>query len=452
MHGLEILALVASAVLVVVAAFLAMAETALTHVPRAKAVALRDEGRRGAAALLEALEHREQVLTPVLLLVLACHVTAATLVALVASNHLGGAGAAVVVVLEVVVLFVVAEAAPKTFALGHPERAAMLVAPGAALLGRLWPVRVASQALVALTRLVMPGQKRAQGPIVSEEELLAIVDVAAQEAVIEKEERALIESIIDFGDTVAREVMVPRTDMVTVESGFRISDAMEVVLLNGYSRIPVTGDEGIDDIRGLLYAKDLMRAERDGHADDHPVASLIRKARFVPETKRIAELLREMQAEQFHMAIVVDEYGATAGIVTLEDLIEELVGEIVDEFDVEDPIIEPLPGGDVRVNARMTIDELNDLIHADLPSGEWDTVAGLVFDRLGHVPAQGEEVEVDGHRIRVERVQGRRIARVRIGAVAPSEADGTATDQDAVAPPAPASSAPDAPSMAEDRP
>jgi CBS domain containing-hemolysin-like protein len=444
-HGLEILALLASAVLVVIAAFLAMAETALTHVPRAKAVALRDDGRRGAPALLEALEHREQVLTPVLLLVLACHVTAATLVALVASNHLGGAGAAGVVVLEVIVLFVVAEAAPKTFALGHPERAALLVAPGAALLGRLWPVRVASQALVALTNLVMPGQKRSQGPIVSEEELLAFVHVAAQEAVIETEERALIESIIDFGDTVAREVMVPRTDMVTVQSTFRIADAMEVVLLNGYSRIPVTGTEGIDDVRGLLYAKDLMRAERDGHSGDHPVESLIRRARFVPETKRIAELLREMQAEQFHMAIVVDEYGATAGLVTLEDLIEELVGEIVDEFDVEDPIIEPLPGGDVRVNARMTIDELNDLIHAQLPTGDWDTVAGLVFDRLGHVPTQGEEVEVDGHRIRVERVQGRRIARVRIAPLAPPDDAGAAA-------PADAEPSPEVPAMVEERP
>jgi CBS domain containing-hemolysin-like protein len=160
-----------------------------------------------------------------------------------------------------------------------------------------------------------------------------------------------------------------------------------------------------------------MRAERDGRGDQE-VRELLREARFVPETKRVAELLREMQAEKFHMAIVVDEYGGTAGLVTLEDLIEELVGEIVDEFDVEDPLVEPLPGGDVRVNARMSIDELNELLHAEFPDGDWDTVGGLVYSLLGHVPVEGETVEVDGRQLRAERVQGRRIGRIRISRVA----------------------------------
>jgi CBS domain containing-hemolysin-like protein len=272
-----------------------------------------------------------------------------------------------------------------------------------------------------MANVIIPGRGRKTGPAVSEEELLALAGVAVESDVIEPEERVLIESIIEFGDTVVREVMVPRPDMVTVSGEFRVGDAMEVVILNGYSRLPVSG-EGIDDIVGIVFAKDLMRAERDGKADLE-VRQLMRPAQFVPETKRVSALLREMQAEQYHMAIVVDEYGGTAGLVTLEDLIEELVGEIVDEYDVEEPVIEPLPGGDVRVNARMHIDEVNDLIHADLPEGDWDTVGGLLFSLLGHVPVEGESVDVDGHRLRAEKVQGRRIGRVRISRVPADAAD-----------------------------
>ncbi|HEV7886905.1 MAG TPA: hemolysin family protein, partial [Acidimicrobiales bacterium] len=249
-------------------------------------------------------------------------------------------------------------------------------------------------------------------PVVSEEELLALADVAVEAGEIESDERALIGSIIDFGDTVAREVMVPRPDMVAVEGGARVADVIEVAMAAGYSRIPVF-EQGIDDIIGVVYMKDLMRAEREGRADE-PTRNLVREAHFVPETKRVAELMREMQREKFHMAIVVDEYGGTAGLVTLEDLIEELVGEIVDEFDVEEAQIERLPGGNYRVNARMPIDEVNELLHADLPTGDWDTVGGLLFSLLGHVPAEGESVEVDGHLLTAEKVQGRRIGRVRI--------------------------------------
>jgi CBS domain containing-hemolysin-like protein len=232
------------------------------------------------------------------------------------------------------------------------------------------------------------------------------------EATIEPDERELIASIIDFGDTVAREVMVPRPDMVTVEAQFRVADVMEVMLLNGYSRLPACGTD-IDDVVGLVYAKDMMRAERDG-LEDRPVSELLRQATFVPETKRLPELLRQMQRDQFHMAVVVDEYGGTAGLVTLEDIIEELVGEIVDEYDVEDPMIEPLPGGDALVRGRTSLDELNDLLHTDLPEGDWDTVGGLVYSRLGHVPIEGEWVDVGGWRLTAQRIQGRRIGRVRL--------------------------------------
>ena len=416
----EVLAGLAVVVLVAASAFLALAETSLTHLPRSKALALEEEGRRGAASLARLLAHREWVLNPVLLLVVVCHLAAATLVGLLAESYFGPVGIAVATLVLAVVIFVCAEAAPKTYALQHTERSALIVAPMANLLARLPPVRIITRALIGLSNLVLPGKGRRAGPVVSEEELLALADVAVEADVIEVEERALIRSIIDFGDTVAREVMVPRPDMVSVSADATVAQAMETVIANGYSRIPLRED-GIDDIVGLVYAKDLMRASREGRTSA-TVHTLARSARFVPETKRVAELMREMQAEKFHMAIVIDEYGSTAGLVTLEDLIEELVGEIVDEFDVEDPLLEPLPGGDVRVAARMALDELNDLLHLELPEGDWDTVGGLVFDLLGHVPSEGETVAVNGHLLRAERVQGRRIGRIRITRSAEPEA------------------------------
>ena len=423
MNNAQVAALVAVVVLVALGAFLAMAETSLTHLPRTKARTLEEERRRGGASLARLLDHREQVLNPVLLLVLVCHLSAATIVGVLAQSHYGPVGIAVATAVLAVVIFVCAEAAPKTWALQHPERSALLVAPVVNVLASFPPVRLLTRGLIALSNVVLPGKGRPAGPVVSEEELLAFADVAVEADVIEVEERALIRSIIDFGDTVTREVMVPRPDMVTVTAGSTVAQAMETVISNGYSRIPVQED-GIDDIVGLVYAKDLMRASREGKSSV-TTGTLMRRAHFVPESKRVAELMREMQAEKFHMAIVIDEYGGTAGLVTLEDLIEELVGEIVDEFDVEDPLLEPLPGGDVRVAARLPLDELNELMHLGLPEGDWDTVGGLVFSLLGHVPSEGEVVRVNGHLLRAERVQGRRIGRVRISKAddaAPAEA------------------------------
>ncbi len=244
----------------------------------------------------------------------------------------------------------------------------------------------------------------------SEEELLAVAEAAEASDAIEPEERELISQIIEFGDTVVREVMVPRTDMVAMSDQQSVADAIGIVIEHGYSRVPVYAD-GIDDVVGVVHAKDLMRAEREQGPDSVAVA-VARTPRFVPETKRISLLLREMQAEKFHIAIVVDEYGGTAGVVALEDLIEELVGDIVDEFDVEVPMIERMGMGAVRVNGRVPIDELSDVLGAPLPEGDWDTVGGLIFNTLGHVPDEGEMLVVDGWELAVERVSGRRIARV----------------------------------------
>ena len=408
----QALMLAAIVALVLLAGFFALSETSLTRISRVKAMTMEEEGRRGAAKLARLVEHPERFLNPVLLLVLVCHLVVASLVTLLAEQLFGTAGVAIGVFFEVVVIFVLAESAPKTWAVQHPERAAILAAPLISFITNLAPIRLLARGLIGLSNMILPGKGLKQGPFVSEEELLATVDVATEDEVIEHDERRLIHSIIEFGDTVVREVMVPRPDMVAVEGRDKVSDVVEVAIAAGFSRIPVY-DQGIDDVVGIIFVKDLMRAEREGRTAEE-VRDLVREAHFVPETKRVTELLKEMQRGKFHIAVVVDEYGGTAGLVTLEDLIEELVGEIVDEFDVEEPGVEDLGNGDVRVNARMPIDEVNELLKAELPTGDWDSVGGLVFNLLGHVPTEGEAVDVDGHRLVAEKVQGRRIGRVRI--------------------------------------
>ena len=405
--------LVAIVVLVAVAAGLAAAEAALTRVTRPRAEDLADEGRRQAEVLVDLVRRPEQAVTTVVFLRIACQIVQATLVGALANDVFGPVGVAVAVAVDVAVVFVLTESAPKTLAVLDPERVALAVARPVRALAAVAPLRWAARGLIGLTNALMPGKGLKHGPFVSsEEELLAVADIGVEEGVIEEDERALIESIITFGDTIVREVMVPRPDMVTVSGQFRVADVMEVFLLNGYSRLPVCGD-GLDDVVGLAYAKDLMGAERDGK-QDAPVRELVRPARFVPETKRVPDMLREMQRDKFHMAIVVDEYGGTAGLVTLEDLIEELVGEIADEFDLDDPIVEPMPGGGIRVHGRTPLDEVNDLLGARLPEGDWDTVGGLVYDRIGQVPVEGESVDVPGWRLTAQRIQGRRIGRVAI--------------------------------------
>jgi CBS domain containing-hemolysin-like protein len=407
-------------VLIGINALIAAAETALTRMNLIKTLTLEDQGRRGAGRLVRMMERPERWLNPLLFVNLVCSSVAAGLITLIADRAFGGWGVVASLGIEVLFVFVVAEAIPKTWAIQHPERSALLAAPFVSGLAGFPPIRLIARGLIGLSNLVMPGAGLKRGPFVSEEELLAMADVAEVEDVIEREERALIHSIIEFGDTVVREVRVPRPDMVAVAATDPVESVLAKAIGVGYSRIPVYGD-GPDDIVGVVFTKDLIRALGEGRGAA-AVSDLARPARFVPETKRVAELMREMQRDKFHMAIVVDEYGGTSGLVTLEDLIEELVGEIVDEFDVEEPLIEWLPSGESRVNARMAVDEVNELVGARLPEGDdWDSIGGLMLDQLGHVPAEGESVEIGKWRLTAERVKGRRIGRVRL--TPPSEVE-----------------------------
>ncbi|HXQ43221.1 MAG TPA: hemolysin family protein [Acidimicrobiales bacterium] len=396
--------------LLVVSAGLALAETSLVRMSRTKAMALQDDGRRGAGSLMRLVQDPEGFLNPVLLLVLISQLVTATLVGILAERWFGAVGVMAATVFEVVVIFVLAEALPKNWAVQNPERSALLLAPIVSAVVRFPPIRLLSRGLIALANMLLGPRARRVG--VSESELLAMADVALEEDVIEGPERELIHSIIEFGDTVVREVMVPRPDMRTLDGDQSVSEALGVAIEAGLSRLPVHAGN-VDDIVGVANAKDLIRAEREGHGDE-PIRDFVRRAHFVPETKRVARLMREMQDLKYHLAVVVDEYGGTAGVVTLEDLIEELVGEIVDEYDVEEPPVQALDNGGFSVSARLAVDELSELVDAQLPSGEWDTVGGLLFNELGRVPVEGESVEVDGLTLVAERVEGNRVGRIRI--------------------------------------
>jgi CBS domain containing-hemolysin-like protein len=237
-------------------------------------------------------------------------------------------------------------------------------------------------------------------------------DEEDEDAATEAHERALISQVIDFADAIVREVMVPRPDMITVAADASSELALDLVLEEGKSRIPVYGED-TDDILGVLYARDLLQLW-DQEAGPRLARDLMRNAYFVPETKRVPDLLREMQANQVHMAIAVDEFGGTAGLVTIEDLLEELVGEIADEYDDEAPMVVKENDGSYLIDARLDIDDLGELIGTTIPDEDWDTVGGLILGLAGRVPAEGENFEFNRHLITVERVQGRRVALVRL--------------------------------------
>ncbi|HVJ97328.1 MAG TPA: hemolysin family protein, partial [Acidimicrobiia bacterium] len=299
-----------------------------------------------------------------------------------------------------------------TWAVQHSDRAALRTS------GFLWfvtgftPIRWIVRGLLGFVNTILPGKGLKQGPFVTEVEIRQMADVAAEEAEIESEERELIHSIFEFGDTVVREVMLPRTDMLVVEANATVDEAIEMAITAGKSRLPAY-ENSHDNIVGLVFLKDLVARGAAGEGSE-PVRQSLRPAHVVPESKRVAELLREMQKEKFHMAMVADEYGGTAGLVTMEDLLEEIVGEITDEYDADEPAVERLPNGALRVPGRTPIDEVNELLDVDLPDEEWDTVGGLVFNTLGHVPEEGECLQVDELEFCAERMQGPRIVSVVI--------------------------------------
>ena len=408
-------------VLIALAGLLTSAETAIARVSRSQIDDARKEGDRRAARLLVLLADRPRHVNVLLFLSTVATVTATVLVGYVCVDALtepGGSPAGALVlaaVLMVVASYVVVGVAARTLGRQHAERIAMAAAGPARLLATL--LGPLASLLILLGNALTPGKGYREGPFASQAELREMVDQAEADDLIEDDERQMIHSVFELGDTFAKEVMVPRTEIVFVERSKTLRQAMSLGLRSGFSRIPVIG-ENSDDIVGIVYLKDIVRRvfEHREAEQSERVESLMRVPYFVPDSKPADALLRDMQSARVHMAIVVDEYGGTAGLVTIEDILEEIVGEIADEYDTAAPEVAELADGAFRVLARMHVDDFADLIDIEIDSEDEgiDTVLGFVAKRLGRVPIPGASVDVDGWRLTAEQGAGRRN---RIGTV-----------------------------------
>ncbi len=407
--------LVIAAVLVPIAGFFSGADAALASMSRPRAEDLVAEGRRGARRLLQITEDSARFLNTALFLRMLCEITATVLVTKVVLGSFADqrVGVLVAVAAMLVVQFVFIGVGPRTVGRLHAQRVALLSSGPVVFFTRiLGPL---PQLLIVVGNILTPGRGFSEGPFSSEAELRELVDLAEQRQVIESGERQMIHSVFELGDTMVREVMVPRTDVVFIERHKTLRQAMSLALRSGFSRIPVIGDN-LDDVIGVAYLKDVTRRVFDNHLAEttERIDTVLRPVMYVPDSKPVDELLREMQSARKHVAVVVDEYGGTAGLVTIEDLLEEIVGEITDEYDIAEVAVERLPDGAVRLSSRYLVNDLEEACGVLVEDEDVDTVGGLMAKHLGRVPIPGSVVETHGLRFEAEGPAGRRN---RIGSV-----------------------------------
>ncbi|HEX4226368.1 MAG TPA: hemolysin family protein [Pseudonocardiaceae bacterium] len=402
---------------VLAAGAFACADAALGALSTARVEELVRAGRPGARQLSAVVADRRRHINLLLLLRLVCELTATVLVTVVCLRVIAPSwlGVLIAAVGMVVVSYVLVGVGPRTVGRQHPYRVGLIAAGPVRVLGYvLGPL---SRLLIWIGNLITPGRGFREGPFSSEVELRELVDLAGERGVVDEGEREMIHSVFELGDTIAREVMVPRTEIVWIERTKSVRQALALSLRTGFTRLPVI-DDSVDDVVGVVNLKDLMTdilAESDGN---RTVGDLMGAAAFVPDTKRLDELLKQMQRDRTHLAIVIDEYGGTAGLVTIEDILEEIVGEITDESDDPDerPPIEKLPDGTVRVSSRLPTEDLGELFDVELDDDDVETVGGLLAQRLGRVPLPGTEAEIAGLRLRAEGGKDRR-GRIRITSV-----------------------------------
>ncbi len=411
--------------LIVLNGFLAMARAALINIRRPRLKQLIEEGVGSARTAERLSEDASRLLATTQLGMTVISFFAGAVVAVVSAPPLATAmrpwlgeaafpvALGLVVLLTALAMLILGELVPETVALQHTERLALWLArPLAAIAVVAMPVvRVVVWISGGLSRLVGAGPQSTM-PFVTEEEIKTLVDAGEEEGVIEKDEKAMIYSIFELGDTLVREVMVPRIDVVALEVTTPMLEAVDTIIKVGHSRIPIY-QETIDNVVGVLYAKDLLPYLSQGRTDV-PLRSIVRNAYFIPETKRAGDLLPDLQQRRIHMAVVVDEYGGMAGIVTIEDLLEEIVGEIQDEYDVEEPFVEMVNENEYLFDARMDLDDLNQLMDVALPTEDSDTLGGFIYTQLGRVPVVGDRLTFENLVLTVESVVGRRIKKVRI--------------------------------------
>jgi CBS domain containing-hemolysin-like protein len=406
---IRLLPLLVAAGLVVLAGAFAMTDAAVSEISPARVGELEREQVRGARSLRAVVAEAPRHLSLLILLRLICELTATMTVALVAVDTwgVGWRAALVTVGAMTVVSFAIVGVGPRTLGRQHAYAVALTTAGAVRWLGRvLGPL---TRLLILVGNAITPGRGFREGPFASQVELRELVELAERRGVVEHGEREMINSVFALGDTIAREVMVPRTEVVFIESTKTLKQALALALRSGFSRIPVVG-QNVDDIVGLVYLKDVVRRMQGEHDPERQqrVCDVMRPAEFVPESKPVDDLLREMQAHRIHMVVVIDEYGGTAGLVTIEDVLEEIVGEIADEYDDEKPPVEQLPDGRARITARSPVELLRDLFDVEIEGDDVETVGGLLAEALGRVPIPGATARVQGLELVAENAGGRR--------------------------------------------
>ena len=408
MTGIPTAALIACAVIVLaLGALLSAGESALLRFTRAAADDLVEEGRRGAARVRRLAEHRTRVLGALSVARVAVDMLAAVLITLAASGLVRAwwQVLALALLANIILLGVVVGFSPRTY--GRRNPAGTLLALGG-LLTWVDVLGAPQRRLLSRTRRTEAAPTDAETREAVNEDLREMIDEIGETDTIEDEDREMMRSVVELGQTLVREVMVPRTDMVTIDAHKPASAAMRLFIRSGYSRVPVIGEDA-DDVRGILYLKDVLRrlAAHPEH-EDLAVAGFVREAEYVPEMKPADDLLREMQTGRFHMALAVDEYGGTAGLVTMEDLLEEVVGELTDEHDPELPEVVEVAPGTYRVPARLALDELGELFDLEIDDDDVDTVGGLLTKAIGRVPLPGAAGDTQGVHLQAEEAAGRR--------------------------------------------
>ncbi len=435
MTSSDLVLLATAAGLTVLAALLAGADAALSTFSKSRAAEVVARGRPGAARLATLAEDPPRYLNTLLLLRMIAEIVSVVLVTLVVIHLVEPPWLRVLIAAGSMVLvsYVLIGVGPRTLGKQHAEGIALRSAgPVLALTRVLGPLPAL---LILLGNALTPGKGFREGPFNSEAELRELVDIAVANRLIESGERAMIHSVFELGDTIVREVMVPRTEMVYIERHKTLRQAMSLALRSGYSRIPVIG-ESLDDVVGMAYLKDVTRRtfERREAGTTEQVESIMRPCLYVPDSKPVDAVLREMQSSRMHVAVVVDEYGGTAGMVTIEDVLEEIVGEIHDEYDLEAEQVERLPNGTVRVPSRFPVDDLVQVVGVVVQDEDVDSVGGLMAKHLGRVPIAGSEVTVEGLHFQAESPIGRRnrIGTVLVRHVEPGPAGSTAETGSAV--------------------
>jgi putative hemolysin len=408
-----VLELIGLGVLLLCSALLTGAEAAFFSLGRARLKELALDADKKEDPLTPLLRQPHELLVTLLVGITLVNIAASALAASIAGRLFGSTGLAISIAAMVFLLVVFGEVLPMTLAVEHPRRfSAWVSRPVAWLSALLKPIRVALGAFTALTLRVVGSERRPGEPEISEEELRTLVDVGAREGVVERTEREMIHKVFELEDTLVRTVMVPRPDMFCLDVTTSPAELLDLLRDQLHSRVPVF-EQTIDQIIGVLYTKDLLPHLR-GLPADFTLRAHLHPPYFVPESKKADALLREFQAKKIHLAIVVDEYGGTAGLVTLEDLLEELVGEIRDEFDEEERLIQKIDSSTFRVSGKLAIDDLNTATGLHIPNESFDTVGGWVLDLFGRVPHKGEKKDATDALVTVEKVERTRVVEVLV--------------------------------------